>query len=212
MGIAYTLSVRESVISLHETGINMLSIAIQTGISYGTVKTLVKRYKAKGKTGLNSHYNQCGRTRTYESERSYRLVRLYRYHHPTWGVEYILMKIRAKYPDLPLCVSRIYERRLRTNDLVSMPKNPPLQNVHYPERARLPHDSWQIDAKENIKTLDGQPACYLTTTDEKTGGALAAKVFPLRSHQSSSFRRCAAMPITDVPPMGLTRCRQNGQR
>jgi hypothetical protein len=54
-----------------------------------------------------------------------------------------------------------------------------MSSVTVVERAILPHDTWQIDAKEQITTLNGKPACYLTVTDEKTGGALEARVFPL---------------------------------
>lgn len=182
MATAYKLTQREALTKLYDLGLSMLQIATQEGINYGTVKTLIKRYKTSGVDGLVTQYKQCGHKRTYDSERSFRLVRLYKHIHPTWGVEYILMKIREKYPDLPLCVSRVYERRLKSQHLLSMPKNPPLQNAYHTQKARLPHETWQIDAKENLKTLDGSVACYLTITDEKTGGALAANVFPLCSY------------------------------
>lgn len=178
MGQSYSLLDRECVIKLHCQGISMLKIALQLSMNYNTVKTLVKRYKAIGQSGLQTRYNQCGRKRSYESERSYRLVRLYKHHHPTWGVGYILMKIKERYVDIPLCVSRVYERRLKGDHLLSIPRNPPLATVYHAERAILPHDTWQVDAKEQIITLDGKPACYLTITDEKTGGALETKVFP----------------------------------
>lgn len=178
MAKVYLLSEREHVIQLHGQGISMRQIASQTGMNYNTVQSIVKRYKSHGQAGFQLRYDQCGRKRTYESERSYRLVRLYKRYHPSWGVGYILMKIKEKYPDLPLCVSRVYERRLKVSHLLSMPRNPPMATVYRAERAILPHDVWQIDAKEQITTLDGQPACYLTITDEKTGGALEARVFP----------------------------------
>jgi len=183
----YKLIQRESVIQLYNSGVNMLQISIRENINYGTVRTLIKRYKTEGDAGLVPHLKQCGRKRTYDSECTFRLVRLYKHFHPLWGVEYILMKIKEKHPDLPLCVSRVYERRLKAAHLLSMPKNPPLVHIYHPERALLPHDTWQIDAKERLTTSDGKPACYLTTTDEKTGGALSATVFPLRSYQSSTF-------------------------
>ena len=37
----------------------------------------------------------------------------------------------------------------------------------------------QVDAKEQIQTLDGNWCSYLTFTDEHTGGVLEALVFPL---------------------------------
>jgi hypothetical protein len=204
MATAYTIAERESFIKRHEQGESLLKISQESGVSYKTLKTLKKQYIAQGEKGLVPRYTNCGRKRSYESERSYRLVKLYKHFHQQWGMTYILMKIKEKYPDLPMCVSRIYERRLKVDNLVKTPKNPPLQSVYYAEKARSPHDTWQIDAKENIKTLDGQQACYLTTTDEKSGGALSATVFPLWSNQPSAFRRYSSISFGDVSSMGIT--------
>lgn len=157
----------------------MLQISQQEGINYGTVKNLIKRYKTEGAKGIIPQYNCCGLRRSYASECSYRLVRLYKHHHPKWGVSYILLKIKDKYPQLSLCCNRVYERRLKADNKVTLSKNPPLQLLYHPNRSRLPHDTWQIDAKERLETLDEKAACYLTTTDEKTGCVLETRVFPL---------------------------------
>jgi len=179
MAQLYSLVIREEVIRLRTSGQSMVSISVELGLHYNTVRSVVKRYNAQGSDGLLPQYGRCGRTRSQSSELSYRLVRWYKHHHPTWGVAYILMQIKEKYPDLVLCVSRVYERRLRADHLLSMPRNPPLPNVYHPPASVLPHDTWQVDAKEQIVTMDGNPACYLTITDEKTGGVLDTHVFPL---------------------------------
>lgn len=179
MAQSYSLAVREDVIRLRTSGHSMISISLELGLHYNTVRSVVKRYKVQGSEGLVPHYDRCGRPRSRASELSYRLVRWYKHHHPTWGVAYILMQIRDKHPDLVLCVSRVYERRLRADHLLSMPRNPPLPSVYHPPASVMPHDTWQVDAKEQIVTMDGNAACYLTITDEKTGGVLEARVFPL---------------------------------
>ena len=178
MAQPYSFTAREDVIRLLEAGHSMVSISLELGIHYNTVRSLVKRYKLQGQEGLFPLYDRCGRTRSHSSELSYRLVRWYKHHHPEWGVAYILMQIKEKYPNLGMCVSRVYERRLRADNLLSMPRNPPLPNIYHPAASVLPHDTWQIDAKEQIVTVDGKAACYLTITDEKTGGVLSAHVFP----------------------------------
>jgi transposase len=174
-----SLDAREVVVHLHGQGVSMRQIALQEKISYDAVKRLINRYKIEGEKGLIAKYNQCGPKRSYESELSYRLVRLYKHYHPQWGVAYILMKIKGKYAQLPLCVSRVYERRLKSENKLTLVKNPPLQFEYHVEQSRLPHDAWQVDAKELLRTLSGQTACYLTIADEKTGCFLEAKVFPL---------------------------------
>ncbi|WP_169521694.1 DDE-type integrase/transposase/recombinase [Spirosoma spitsbergense] len=44
--------------------------------------------------------------------------------------------------------------------------------------AEYPHQVWQVDAKEQQRTLDGTKVCWLTVVDEKSGAVLAAPVFP----------------------------------
>jgi hypothetical protein len=193
MAKSISLDIREVVVNLHGQGISMRQIALQEKVNYGAVKRLISRYKTEGEKGLLPKYDQCGSKRSYESELSYRLVRLYKHYHPQWGVVYILMKLRDKYPLLPLCVSRVYERRLKSENKLTIVKNPPLQLDYHVERSRLPHDAWQVDAKELLRTLSGQTACYLTIADEKTGCFIEAKVFPLWLYQSSTFR--ASAPI-----------------
>jgi hypothetical protein len=204
MAESINLNIREVIVNLHGKGLSMRQISFQEKISYDTVKRLINRYKTVGEAGLIPQYSRCGPKRSYESECAYRLVRLYKHYHPQWGVGYILMKIKYKYPDLPLCVSRVYERRLKSAGKLTLLKNPPLQYVYNIEESRLSHDAWQVDAKELLRTLDGQSACYLSVTDEKTGCLLEAKVFSLWLHQSSTFRTNTPVFATIVYKMGTS--------
>jgi hypothetical protein len=204
MAKSINLDAREVFVTLHGQGLSMRQISLQEKVSYDAVKKLISRYKAEGEKGLIPKYDQCGRKRCYESELSYRLVRLYKHYHPQWGVTYILMKLRDKYPLLPLCVSRVYERRLKSENKLTIVKNPPLQLDYQVERSRLPHDAWQVDAKELLRTLSGQTACYLTITDEKTGCFLEAKVFPLWLYESSAFRASAPIFTGSIQEMGTS--------
>jgi hypothetical protein len=198
MGKAIELPQRERIIKLYENSVSMVLISQEERVSYGTVKNLIKRYKNIGMNGMKPNYHQCGLKRSYASECSYRLVRFYKHFHTQWGVAYILMKIREKYPQLVLCHNRVYERRLKAEHHVSLSKNPPLQMIYHSEQSRLPHDTWQVDAKERLVTLNGTAACYLTITDEKTGCIVEAKVFSLWAYQSSAFRRNTAIPFRIV--------------
>jgi hypothetical protein len=180
MANAISLLAREKIIELYKTDMPLKAICGECGVSYGSVKTLIKRYKMQGLKGIAPRYAACGRKRDYNSECSYRLVRLYKRYHTQWGVSYILMKIKDKYPHLPLLCSRVYERRLKADNQITLEKNPPLQFVYHVQGARVPHETWQIDAKERLTTLDTKAACYLTISDEKTGCALEAHVFPLQ--------------------------------
>jgi len=48
----------------------------------------------------------------------------------------------------------------------------------------------QVDAKENITTLDGKAACYLTLTDENTGAWLSSIAF--------TYGRISQVPVEQV--------------
>lgn len=209
MGTVIGRRERELVVRLFEQGLSMLNISEQSEVSYNSVKRLIKRYKSEGLLGLIPKYAHCGQKRSYESELSYRLVRLYKYYHPQWGVGYILMKLKARYPNLKLCVSRVYERRLKKEQPMACVKNPPLQYSYAIEASRLPHDTWQIDAKEQLRTLDGQAACYLTVSDEKTGCLLEANVFSLWLHESSTHRRGTFISLPIVWKMGTSQSHKN---
>jgi hypothetical protein len=202
MANSINLITREVIVRLYGEGVSMLQISLQEKVSYDSVKRLIRRHKAEGAEGLLPRYSHCGRKRVYESECSYRLVRLYKHYHPQWGVGYILMKIGDKYPHLPLCVGRVYERRLKLENQLKWAKNPPLQYAYQIEQSRLPHDAWQVDAKELLRTLDGQTACYLSVSDEKTGCLLAAKVFSLWQYESGSFRISPPIFIAPIQRMG----------
>jgi DNA-binding CsgD family transcriptional regulator len=175
MGQSKTLDVRQRAAVLRSTGLTFSQIALELKISLRTAKNWLKRYQTEGETGLIARYKNCGCWVKAEDEKSFRLVRLIKNLHPTWGVPFILVKIKDKYPELKMQSIRHYQRRLSVvHD--HMPKEIlPKPSV---ERSRTAHDCWQIDAKERLVLQDGQRACYLTITDEATGAILAAESFP----------------------------------
>ena len=176
MGQAKDLVLRQKIVTSHQQGDSYASLSRQYGINYNTVRTMCIRYTESGQTGLIPRYSNCGRPIAEGSDRSFRLVRLIKHLHPTWGVGYILVRIRQAYPELTLQSERQYQRRLSggKKDLpkAQLPSSVPL------DRSRLAHDTWQIDAKERIGMADGQERCFLNITDEKTAAMLQIKVFP----------------------------------
>lgn len=175
MGQSKTLDVRQRAVALRSTGLTFSQIALELNISIGTAKNWLKRYQSGGASGLIASYKNCGCSVKEEEEKFFRMVRLIKHLHPTWGIPLILVRIKDKYPDLSLQSIRHYQRRLSiVHD--HMPKGRlPQPSV---EKSRTAHDCWQIDAKERLVLQDGQPACYLNITDEATGAILAAQTFP----------------------------------
>lgn len=176
MAQAKELLLRQQIASNHKLGESYSSLAKRFGLSYNTVCVICKRYKEFGDAGLIPRYSNCGRPGMVGVERSFRLVRLLKHLHPKWGVAYILVRIRRDYPYVVLQSERHYQRRLSVGGGISLKSQlPPSPKV---EHSRLPHDTWQIDAKERIEGADGKEWCFLNITDEKTASLLKAKGFP----------------------------------
>jgi hypothetical protein len=182
MAQAKEVLLRQQIASDHNLGESYSSLAKRYALSYNTVHTICKRHKEFGEPGLIPRYSNCGRHVISGAERSFRLVRLLKHLHPTWGVAYILVRVRRGYPGLALQSERHYQRRL-ANGAKALPR-PQLPPPAPTERARLPHDTWQIDAKERIGMADGQERCFLNITDEKTAAVIKAKGFPPRAYLS----------------------------
>jgi transposase len=176
MGQAKPLSTRERVISLRKLGQTQQQIASDLQISIGSVKNWLKRHNLGEEFGLISKYENCGRKTSEKHEKVFRLFRLLKHLHPTWGLPLIHLKVGLKYPNLSLQSIRQYQRRINIEKGV-MPRSI-LPTTSIAEQSRIAHNTWQIDAKERLVLENGQECCYLTVADEGTGSLLAARPFP----------------------------------
>lgn len=179
MGQAKTASFRLQVVQEQkDEGLSYSQLSKRHSVSYNTVKSICTLYALHGQSSLLPDYSACGRPLAGGSEKGYRLVRLLKHLHPAWGIPYITSRVREGFPGLALLSDRHYQRRLKaaSGGIVlpppKLPKPPPGGST------RLPHDEWQVDAKERIKLGDGTEACYLNVTDKKSNAVLGARVFP----------------------------------
>ena len=199
MGQAKPLDVRQKVVGLKESGKTHAYIAEALQISVGTVKNLWKRYQVGGESGLCAKYQGCGRRIGPKEETLFRFVRLVKHLHPTWGIPLIVLKISEKYPDLKLQSIRRYQGRL----LAASGKLPRaiLPPTPSEDKARIAHDTWQIDAKERFCIQNGEEVCYLTIVDEGTGSLLAARAFPPCPDQSSAAGQNPSVSLGPIPSL-----------
>lgn len=189
MGQAKSLAVRQQAIGLKQAGRTHLQIAEELHLGLGTVKNLWKRYLAEGDSGLSASYARCGRRVAHGDEVSFRLVRLLKHLHPSWGIPLILVKVAGKYPCVPLRSARQYQRRLFAGSGKLPPPVLPPPTVL--DRSRIAHDAWQIDGKERFFMANGEETCYLTISDEGTGALLGAKAPPTGASLRSPWGRFA---------------------
>jgi hypothetical protein len=99
-----------------------------------------------------------------------------RQQHPTWGAGYIRARLATEADSATVPSERTLQRWSRRE------RHPPAaggrRSPTATDRAAAPHDTWQRDAVEQLRTADGQGACWLRLVDEDTGAFLGTTVFP----------------------------------
>jgi len=175
MAIATPMAIRLEIIRRYKTGMKISQIAKEIDLSRGTIHSLINRYLIEGEKGLNPRYSNCGKLRPSEKDFIYRAVRCMRKWHPTWGGEKIHAELLLSRPKLKLPEVRTLYRWFNWEDLT-------------PSRTRLPkavkswakelHEGWQVDAKEEMRTVDGEKQCWLNIVDEHSGTVIDPPVFP----------------------------------
>src|SRR5205807_2244420 len=68
--------------------------------------------------------------------------------------------------------------------------------------ASAPHETWQVDAAEDILLGDGTRACWLRVADEFTGAVLGTAVFPPRAVELGPRRRDPGPAAAGIRPVG----------
>lgn len=101
-------------------------------------------------------------------------ARALRRDHPGWGACVIRLRLAAckRWPDVPQ--PRTIQRWLAQAGLAPAPAGRRSPAV---PRSVLPHERWQIDAKDQMTLANGQTASWLRVSDECSGAILGTFVF-----------------------------------
>jgi hypothetical protein len=177
MGQPVHLPVRERLISLRAEGHTVNFIAQEVGLSFWTVRHLLRRHNKKGSSGCAPDYTSCGAGGRLRADYFFfRASRWLKRLHLSWGAPFIRMKLAQRYGEAGLPSSRQMQRWFRQCGL-----NEPRQRKGEPKagKAQAVHDCWQVDAKERLVLAGGQPCSYLSVVDEHSGSSLGAVLFPL---------------------------------
>lgn len=165
----------EAIRLVKEEGKSMLKVSNQLGISYTSLRSWVKSHNLYGEKGLIPNYATCGAPKRFD-EQVIELAKSYKGQHPKWGAPFILVKLADDFPNQTLPSVRRLQQIFRQANLQPIRSRLPKSKKVWAKHA---FDRVQVDAKERLKTADGQNCCYLNFTDEYTGSVLDAFVFPL---------------------------------
>jgi hypothetical protein len=176
MSLSIDRMTRESVYSLYIQGISKVEISQRTQVSYKSVLTLCKRFKAKGALGIETSYSNSG-CKSTEKMLFYKRVCLWlKRLHIEWGAPIIRVILTKRYGvgDLP-SIRRIQDWFTITG------ATKPRQRLGQQSigRSLAEHNIWQVDAKERFILASSEVGNYLNIVDEFSGAWLEAPLFPL---------------------------------
>lgn len=173
---AKVAALRWSIVEGRQQGKTLQSLAMEHQVSYATVQSLCARFAVAGSAGLKPAYDRCGKIRPGSGDFVFRAVRCFKAWHPSWGAEKIRSELMLRRPGLKVPPARTLQQWFhysgQANQRLKQPRAPRAW-------AQSVHEGWQIDAKEEMQTLDGVKNCWLNIKDEHSGAVIDPPVFPL---------------------------------
>lgn len=178
--LAHSHEKRQQAYEMWRSGSKKSVISRELGIDYDTLLIWTQRFSESGEGGLDLRYKNCGRRIDPADPVRLQAISL-RQQHQDWGAEYIRLHLVREFGEEKVVQPNQIRQWLRAAGLVV--KKTRLPNTSSTEWVCKPLQRVQVDAKEQLKTSDGQPCCFLNFTDEHSGAVLDAFVFPLCPHQ-----------------------------
>ena len=172
------LPIRQALWNRHQQGASSTELAQAFGLSPRTVRGILQRGRQLGSQGLAPC--RPGPATSARPEHPARTpALLLRREHPSWGAGLIrVMLQRQGIEALPAV--RTLQRWFAKAGLGPAPQGR-RPNMVKKWRATRPHETWQVDAAEDIALADGTRTSWLRIADEFTGAVLKTVVFPPRA-------------------------------
>ena len=185
--------IRQAIWNRHQEGSSVGELAETFHLAPRTVRGLLQRARRGPESLPADRPGPTPGARPDHPARSPAL--LLRREHPTWGAGLIRVMLRRQ-GIKPVPGTRSLQRWFRSVGLGPAPRGRRCATAA--RRATEPHDTWQVDASEDIPLADESHACWLRIADEFTGAVLKTVVFP-----PGEMERCAGRRDSALPSRGL---------
>ena len=195
--------IRQKIWERAQQGEGSASLAAAFDLPARTVRHLLKRLRDLGEAGLATGYRPPPSPPHAKSHEIRRAVLAQRLEHPTWGAGIIRVALVEERPEVDWPQVRTMQKWLRQAGLGPAP--PGRRPGRSRSRATRPHQTWQIDACEQIGLKDGETVSWLRVVDEATGAVLGTVVFPPRLLDPGRPPRDPGQPTPAVPGLGPAR-------
>ena len=166
---------REQIVQRHQRGEPLTWIAADLAVPYRTARQWWRRYRDEGDAGLKTRYQNCGPKGPKTAPAIHAAALAMKRAHPSWGAGLIRVQLVAQFLPQPVPQVRAIQRWFHAEGLQPLLAKRPPRESH---RAQEPHETWQMDAKEQMRLGDGSGTSVLTVTDEASGAVIGFAPFP----------------------------------
>jgi transposase len=195
--------VRQKIWERSRQGEGASALAAAFDLPPRTVRNLLKRFRDRGEAGLATDYRPPPSPAHAKPEAIRRAVLAKRLEHPSWGAGIIRVALVEERPEVAWPHIRTMQRWLRQAGLGPAPAG--RRPGRSRDRATRPHQTWQIDACEQIGLKGGEKVSWLRAVDEATGAVLGTAVFPPRLLDPGRPPRDPGRPASAVRGLGPAR-------
>jgi hypothetical protein len=201
-------AVRDALWTASQQGFATAELAERFRLPARTVRHLLQRGRRGGRIAP-AGYHRVNPLDLGSASDLFRCVLDLKEQHPDWGARFLLGVLAKTFPQEPLPSERTLRRWLRRSGQPAAPAGRRCQRL---ARAERPHQRWQVDACDQMPLTSGEQISWLRGVDECTGTVLGTVVFPPGAIQPGAARPGPGAVPPLVPPVGLARASQAGQR
>jgi transposase len=172
--------VRQQILERWKKGQSVASLAAELQLSARTVRHLVHRFAQRGSKGVATDYGGCATKKLPTDSAAFQKALQMRQQHPRWGGGLIRVLLKEQGQACPSV--RTLQRWFRRHQLT--PALPGRRPAREKQRARHPHEVWQMDAVDQLRLGSGQKVSWLRLVDECSGAVLRTVIFSPRVLES----------------------------
>jgi transposase len=193
------LPIRQALGKRHQKGASTRELAEAFGLAPRTVRGLLQRARQRGPEGL-APTRPGPAANPQPGHPAWAPALLLRQEHPTWGAGLIRVLLPRQGIEARPHV-RTLQRWFAQAGLGPAPPGCRPQAVSR-RRATRPHETWQVDAAEEIPLADGTRVSWLRMVDEFSGAVLKTVIFPPQAVERGAGLGDPEAPAGGVWPLG----------
>ena len=169
------LPVRQVIFKRWRKGESVAILAEELKLSVRTVQHLVRRFAARGQSGVEPDYAHCATNKLPTDADPFQKAMQMRQQHPGWGSGLIRVVLQEQGDE---GLSQRTNLATLVSALAVVARTAGRRPASDDQRAGHPHDVWQMDAVDQLPLATGEQVSWLRLVDECSGVVLQTTIFP----------------------------------